>query len=239
MNEIVLPKWPQMLASGKSVTPEQAKDIIFKTDYFFTDASPYSGGNCREFSEQYRVKAGLETLQYVRNSANDGHSWIDVDWDRQDLLRHRLGVVLTRYVHNDWASSSYVGGPHGWCHPDGTIGFSDNVGKWPTVNELLEDWTDIAQAFPYLDLHITLMDSESYADGPRTALFNIRVIGGYAMVEQPDLTVHDKQIMQRPDQEVQNAEWIARLQDNSLELGLPEEWYDEFADRVREMITTL
>lgn len=235
--EIVLPKWPQMLVTGKSVTVEQAKDIIFRTDTFFTDASVHSGGNCRAFNAEYRNKAGLTALQVFRNNPG-GHSWVDVDWDRRDYLCRRLGVVRTRYVRNEWGSCSFVGGPHGWCHPDGTIAFTNNVGKWPSVVELLDDWADIAQAFPYLDLHVSLMSGES-SMRDTVPLVNIRVVNGQATVESPDLTVHSEQVLADPDTELEQAKWIALIRDSSNELGLAEDWYDEFAARVRCHITKL
>ena len=45
-----LPKWPQMIVTGKRVTVDQAKEIIFRTDSFLSDASDYSGGNARNFN---------------------------------------------------------------------------------------------------------------------------------------------------------------------------------------------
>ena len=45
-----LPKWSQMIVTGKNVTVEQAKDIIFRTDYFLTDPSKYSAGNDDQFN---------------------------------------------------------------------------------------------------------------------------------------------------------------------------------------------
>lgn len=222
-----LPKWPQMLVTGKAVTVEQAKEIIFRTDEFLTDASTYSGGNARKFNVVYRKLAGLDMLQYER-TALDGHKFTDVYWDKQYELRERLKIVKTTYVENRWASSSFIGGPHGWCSPDGVISYSDNVGKWPSIEEIIEDWTTIAQAFPYLDLHVTLMSGESCEDDTHPVI-NIRVVDGNAFAEAPDITVHDI-----PEKEDMITKFVEHMHFGTLEreIGLPMEWYGEFAGKI-------
>ena len=99
-----LPKWPQMLVTGKSVSTEQAKEIILRTDDFFTDASDYGGGNDREFNRNYRKLAGLNQLQ-VEKRYPEGHPYNDVDWDRMYAMRNALGVLSLEYIGTDWASS--------------------------------------------------------------------------------------------------------------------------------------
>lgn len=75
----------------------------------------------------------------------------------------KVGRIETEYVENSWFSCSFVDGPHGWMHPDGTIGFADNVGKWPSVESIYEEWEKIGNAFPQLDLKVTIMSEESCA----------------------------------------------------------------------------
>lgn len=50
-----LPKWPQMIVTGKPVTIDQAKEIIFRTDSFLTSSDEFAGGNNREFNEWYSI----------------------------------------------------------------------------------------------------------------------------------------------------------------------------------------
>ena len=73
-------------------------------------------------------------------------------------------MIETNYVRNTWIGSSFVHGPHGWCHPDGQIDHIDNVGKWPSVEEIRDDWQMLATAFPFLILTATLMSGESCED---------------------------------------------------------------------------
>lgn len=232
-----LPKWPQMLVTGRPVTVEQAQEIIFLTDDFLTDASEHSGGNCLEFNKYYRELAGLNQLQ-VERQYPEGHTFRDVDWERMYQLRNSLGIIHTEYVRNDWASCSFIGGPHGWCRPDGTISFSDNVGKWPSIEEILDDWTGLARAFPFLDLHVTLMSGES-CDDDSEPVINIRVLNGEARPESPDSSVHAG--LSVPSTQSQLEAFIARMKSGSTvtEIGLPDSWYEIFANRVCQAIARL
>ena len=226
-----LPKWPQMLVSGKSVTVEQAKDIIFRTDPFLTDADQYSGGNNQKFNQHYRDISGLTRLQ-VETKRSDGTKFISTNWELQDRIKKQINAVSTAYVRNDWASSSYIFGPHGWCHPDGTIWFEDNVGKWPSVQEILQDWQDLAAAFPYLDLHISLMNGES-GDESSEPVVNIRVENGQAYLAAPDISVHNKM-----PAKIDRYDQLDFGFSPSREQGLPKEWYKEFAAKIHAVIDT-
>ena len=157
------------------------------------------------------------------------------DWDKQDRVKDALGVVDTEYVCNDWASCCFIGGPHGWCHPDGSIYFDDNVGKWPSIAGIFKDWSDIAQAFPYLDLHVTLMSGECCDDFSRPVV-NIRVINGEATLAAPDDSVHGHQ---PPGSKVEQFIESMRTTGTGRELGLPANWYEEFADKVRAAVSTV
>ena len=223
-----------MLVTGKAVTVEQAKEIIFRTDEFLTDATTYGGGNARKFNVEYRRLAGLDLLQFER-TARDGHTYTDIDWDKQYELQERLNIVETLHVKNSWTSCSYIGGPHGWCSPAGVISYSDNVGKWPSIEEIVEDWSTIAQAFPYLDLHVTLMSGESCEDDIE-AVINIRVVDGSAFAEAPDESVHTI-----PEKKDYMEVFEQRLSDrtHSYSLGLPMDWYEEFAARVNVVVKSI
>lgn len=76
----------------------------------------------------------------------------------------KVGRIDTEYVGNSWFSCPFIGGPHGWMHPDGTIGYADNVGKWPSVRTIYNDWKKIGKAFSQLNLKVTLMSGESCED---------------------------------------------------------------------------
>lgn len=213
---VSLPKWPQMIVTGKNVTIDQAKDIIFRTDRFLTEFSEYSGGNNYTFNQQYRDKAGITNFLEKKFYQN---------FDRyifEDKIKEELQIIDTEYVNNNWASSCYIYGPHGWCSPEGKIYYRDNVGKWPSVYEIEHDWQNIATAFPYLDLHVTFMNGEHCEDHIKP-LINIRVINGTAFIEEPNLSVH-------------NLNDFVERNFGVSEIGLPKDWYDEFANKVNNAI---
>lgn len=209
--DLALPKWPQMFVTGVSVTAEQAQDIIFRTDDFLTSACEYSGGNERVFNENYRRSAGL------CNDATDS-------WALAEYVREKIGYVETQYVSNNWASSAFVYGPHGWCSPAGTIFYEDNVGKWPNIKDIYDDWVELATAFPFLDLSATLYDGESceYDTQPVVTFY---VKAGKVSAAKP--------IDPRSDPLIIRHERNPDIFRESRELGLPIDWYEVFAKKVK------
>lgn len=197
---IELPKWPQMIVTGADITKEQAHEIILRTDDFLTSTCGWLGGNNHDFNQHYRTETGLTGLNYYDS----------------DHLNKAMKVLDCNYVYNRWASSSFVYGPAGWCSPEGKIAFFHNVGKWPTVEEVLDDWIMIALAFPFLDLNVTLMKCESCED-IKTPLVNIRVVNGTAELAQPDLSVHS---------EVPDDYFEFKFTNVNRELGLDAEFYE-------------
>lgn len=156
--ELNLPKWPQLIVTGESVTPEQALEVIRRTDSFFNDGY---GGNNHEWNDKV-----IETTNYPKDSDFDfgaGSNFFDGfefyvkainEWKKN------WQYVTTEYVHNSWISCAYIGGPNGWMHPDGVIGFSENIGKWPSIKEVYDDFCIIAHNFSFLNMEATLMSGE-------------------------------------------------------------------------------
>ena len=208
-----LPKWPQMRVIGKPVTVEQAKEIIFRTDSFLTESSQYAGGNNHRFNEEYRKESGLASLDQS-------------DWDADSTIREKLGVLSTNYVSNSWTSCAFIYGAHGWCHPNGNIFYEDNVGKWPSYEELLADWTALAEAFPFLDLHAMFMSGEGCEDSTEF-VFGLRVLNG--RVET--YTKEDPAVME---------EWSLRCKPRAFmggENALSTQWvFFDFAPKVKAAV---
>lgn len=165
LQSITLPKWPQMLVWGAPVSREQALDIILRTDPFLHSFSTYHGGNNTRWNNWAREKLGLCLVDSALANTNlSTREQLDVQYKAQELLSAALGVVQTEYVSNTWASCAFIYGPHGWMHPDGSVGFIDNVGKWPDAKEVYNDWLKLSAAFPFLNLHATLMSGEECED---------------------------------------------------------------------------
>lgn len=154
ISKIGLPKWPMCQVIGDKITTEQALDIIGKTDLFITQNC---SGNNHEFNKQAHKILGIvgdDEIDWNDDAAV--RNYCKAEHER----RNSKGFVVTEYITNDWISCSYTGGPHGWCHPDGTIYYSDNIGKYPDTVDVLKEWKKIAKAFPFLEIYCTLMNGE-------------------------------------------------------------------------------
>lgn len=167
-----LPEWPQCVITGKSVSVEQAADIISRTDDFFGYFDSYGNNGIAEAD----IKSLMGIAPYINHVKQAADVW-GAGCDMNDVTSIVLRRVKTEYIKNDWISSSFIFGAHGWCHPDGTIAFTDNVGKWPRLEEINEDLVAIAEAFPYLDMAVTLMSGEQFDDN-KSAVVTFTVKSG-------------------------------------------------------------
>ena len=223
---IGLPKWPNLIITGEPVTEEQAKDIIFRTDSFLTDPSEYSGGNARQFNENYRRACGFK----IKESGN-----IYQDMRRESeiagYVRSKIGFVDLKYIVSDYASSCYVYGPYGFCSPEGEIYFRDNVGKWPSVEEIYEEFKMLAKAFPYLDMQGSLYDGEHCEEGRKFVLRFI-VKNGKVRMSKKDVNQMESFVPRNLD----SAVLAMNDRHEYRELGLPIGWYDEFANEVSKLV---
>jgi hypothetical protein len=143
---------------------------------------------------------------------------------------------MTEYVQNSWISTSFIGGPHGWCWPDGRIAYVDNVGKWPSVEAVLRDWSTLAEAFPFLDLAATLINGECCED--TVPIVTILVKGGVTSVEDGSLRFHAAfpAAVPRFDTDFDRIFDLEHSYEHSYEHGpIPDAWYMEWEKRARGM----
>lgn len=182
---VSLPKWPQCIIKGKSIIKEQAMEIIRRTDDFFVTG--YGGNN-----EWFNKKA----LRLI----NKPDYTNDIDWDeyaeQRDEWNKKWGSIGLNYLSNSWVSTAYIHGPNGWCHPDGTIEFHYNIGKWPSVEEVYDDLETLGKEFPFLELTLTLMNGED-CENSNEALISLSLKDGVIDVcdsSTLDLTYENKPI---------------------------------------------
>lgn len=214
-----LPKWPGVYITGKDLSVEQAKSVIMRTDRSIAHPSEYTiGGNDRLFQ-----KKCFEAFGWGAFNDFDGPERYNV----MDRWKEIVGIVETGYVYNDFLASSYIGGPTGWCHPNGKVLFEGhNYGKWPSVEDIVEDWRSLVAAFPFIDLHCTLFGGESHEEGA-LPVCTIRVRDRRVDVLKPDLSLHGR------DPSIDREEFFANFE-KQLKTGWsgsfwPKEWIDEFA----------
>lgn len=236
VQERVLPKWPQMLVAGAPVTVEQAKEIIRRTDSFFI----YGGGNDHEWIAAVRRALRMSpATEYwegdVQVPSEVYQEREDKAWKYDERWREKWGLLVTEYVTNSWLSSSFIGGPHGWVHPDGKIGYTDNVGKWPSMAELVSDWKYIAESFPFLKLGVVFMSGES-CDESRKPVFSIMVDEGTATLMDPyKVDVHEGfEVPQAPGIEESARSFFAKSP-RHREHGLSPAWIEEWAVKAQAL----
>lgn len=214
LSDVTLIKWPQMIVTGASVTREQAKEIIIRTDPFFSDVALYAGGNDQEFTIRYQQQSGV--LAAVSCSDQQIRERV------QEAVDSVVKPIPLDYLDNDWASSGFIYGPHGWCQTDGTIEYHDNIGKWPEAVDLYDEWQSIARAFPYLSLFASFMDAESCDTDASVVLQFVIHEGAVRVVKGEHAPVARK---------IRVADDVCFC--SRLEHGLPWSWVAETADAIR------
>lgn len=242
--DVSLPKWPQMYVTGVPVTIEQAKEIIRRTDTFFTRGP---SGNNQQFIKEVRKLVGMPPGYYDRprevlsESATQQEKDAFLEKRRKEdeedkatyqSFQARWQPLKTSYVQNTWVSCAFIGGPHGWCHPDGNIGFVDNVGKYPSVRGIFDDWVKLAEAFPFLDIGVTIYDREADDEGSRPVV-SLKVKNGAVELLHPHVEdVHkDHPKAERRPGSVGNSvsDFAVNFDNPRRELGIEDSWIFEWA----------
>ena len=163
-------KWPGMIVQGENVTEEQAAEILLRTDSHLPTFK--YGCNDRAFI------AEVQKLFPVAK-AGDDLSWSEANAQNTETYKS-LDVYL---LSNSRIMSSWIGGVHGWCDWDGRIGCNNyNIGKWPSVEDVAEEWAVIAEAFPFLDLRCQLFNGETEVE----PILMFTVKDGKVVVEDSD-----------------------------------------------------
>jgi hypothetical protein len=146
-----LGKWPRLLVAGEPVRPEQADEILVRTNCWYTPT------NDRAFAKMVAELAGISIGQ---------HGLFEAASLRRFEERHH--VLRLQYLHNWRVCSAWIDGPRGWVDWTGTVGCATwNIGKWPSVAAVTEDWQQVAEAFPFLNLTAQLVaDTSVDSDDP-------------------------------------------------------------------------
>lgn len=211
--EVNLPKWPQCLIKGKKISEEQALEIIRRTDSFLCNP-PYVR------DKDVFGKWVVDTLQIPCEFASDDYEETKFMYDCYKNWADRFGCLQLEYLYNDWIYSSFIGGCHGWCHPDGTIEYHYNIGKWPTPKEVLDDLSTIAYNFPFLDFTCTLMDAEYLDD--RKPLVSFIVKDGHANISEP-IEIDESELHGKENDEEATANFLQILMSEDYAHSIPEE----------------
>lgn len=233
-------KWPQCVIVGKKVTVEQAKEILARTDMFFDGFS----GNRIEWNDKV-----YESLGYPKWGKDSTEHYMDY-LARKDKFFEKHNYIQLEYLTNEYISSCYVGGVHGWCHPNGEIRYWDNIGKYPTWEEIEDDCKKIAEAFPFLDMKVCLYNQEScgeqYYDYPKECVGGFKIENGsvrcltkdeyidpnseYCQPSYKTIEEHKKQIFDKKHEIFGNKMDKSIFVDSAMELFFSEDEFKEYFD---------
>lgn len=227
-----LPKWPQMRVEGVPVTIEQAKEIIRRTDRYFTNPD-HAGNNDKWRDRAQRMLRIPSCDRYPDGTFMETKDLVEA-WGFHQQWLTKWGYIGTEYVHNNWLASSYIYGPYGWCHPDGTIRYMDNVGKWPDGRSIYDDWKKLAIEFPFLNLICVLMSGEQCEDDT-VPIMGFRVLDGVVTGFDPAESLTAEEIaglkISRNFDEEHILSRVSNSNDRSYENGVPWSWIEEWAMR--------
>jgi len=174
MEPYIHAKWPGLVVMGEPVTELQAAEILVRTANW-----PLSG-NCgveRPFNQLAGVACtwarGLEYAERKARSEQNLH------------IKQEFGALELSFLRNARIVSSWVGGPHGWCDWAGKIASCNyNIGKYPSVERVTEEWGILARAFPFLDLRCQVLSDKTCMDD-LIPTAEWRVVGGTATLRAP------------------------------------------------------
>jgi hypothetical protein len=235
-----LPKWPEMRVTGESVTPQQAKEIILRTDGHME--SMWS--NNEKFDKQIHEMFGIPYDGHLQEIPYPQHPSIrNPMYKADEQLQKDLRMIEDlEYLNNSRISNCYLGGyGHGWCDWDGTIRHSDhNIGKWPCVDEVYKEWSSIAKAFPFLNLTCQLMSDEEIVD--RTyPVINFIVKDGKVTLEKPTEMLKVPRCSNE-DKRFQNIDQIREIYNEVYDNNIPK-WkckeYDVWLDKLYDLLETV
>lgn len=136
-------------------------------------------------------------------------------------------------------SSSYIYGPNGWCHPNGDIISAQNIGKYPTVEEIIKEWNIISSCFPFLDLTVTLASSPSNSstETPILPIISFNISEGKISLCETSISYYPDSLLKNPYSCLYSKG--KAVLNGKLELGLPKNWYREYAYRVKNALLEL
>ena len=194
--KIDLPKWPGLLVRGEKITEEQAAEIILRTsgriscnDDNFTNAVKCLIYDVQDDGKSaYYDKVNDLIREKIGVEKDSPGAWEKI-WGYKEKRDNEIGILELSYLGNYQICSSWIGGPHGWCNWDGTISACNyNIGKWPTVEVVYEEWVLIAKTFPFLDLRCQLLNHEQRFPEMTTnpgPVIEFRVKGGKVKMSIP------------------------------------------------------
>ena len=164
-----LPKWTDCVVYGEPVSPEKAAEAIFRC------MGGMPRGNENKWNKLVHSTMGCSAIARERDWAKREK--------REEAWLRSLGVLELKYLGlHSRITSTWVGGPHGWMHWDGTVAFRGPIGKWPDSTSVRKEWERIAEALPWLRLSCVLWDTTDAVMGDEDwKVEEVEPLMGYAV----------------------------------------------------------
>lgn len=227
---IPLPKWTRLVVIGNNITKDQAKEILIRTDNlsFSTNDVDFAYDCCTYLFPEVATSFGSDDYISFFDLFKDTKSYIKA----KNSLRKELGLLDLEYLANHRIVSCYIGGPHGWCDWQGKIGCNNyNIGKWPSVEQVFNEWQLIAKTFPFLDLKAQLLSEEDenvYSE----VLVEFHIKDGIVLM------VEGKELLDNPIEELSAEDTLKLIcsPPSVRERGCTLEQFKEAVDYVRKKL---
>lgn len=199
-DNVELDRWNAVYITGRSVSHSTAREILMRTDGNIR--SMRLSTNAHEFKTHVSNAFGWSVVQAWDDAwhrLNDDERdqfrtivGVNTPWSIDELFAERVGTIQLSTMETDLLCSCYVGGPTSWITPNGTIFMMNkNLGKWPDVKAIAEDWATLAENFQELDLVCTVMDNEWCSDERLSPVVQYVVKDGTVIVQPPVMELHD------------------------------------------------
>ncbi len=214
-----------MIVRGKNVTVSQAREVLRRTDDIFNGSYILSPSFSREVADRLRF-CKIQRMWMLLEEK----TWLPGEMGREfGVLKdwhNAWGFVETRYVRNYCLGQAY---PHAWISTDGSVYSNGNIGKYPSGQEVFEDWQKIADAFPFLELTATLCNNEN--DDLKPVVTFLVSGGSVECVEPHPLPAFPQYSHEEPTKE--NAEETMN-RERLMESTFPDGWLEEWEQIAKE-----
>ena len=148
-----LEKWTGCLIQGPTLSKEWAERICLQTSSF------YLFTNSKHLLKEYYdvLKIGYKERGHPYD--HDYYVYESDDKRIKELTKSCNLIEDIHYLTNSSICSASLGNPN-WIHWDGTIKKCANLGKWPSAQNIYDEWRVIAKRFPILKLTCQLLNGE-------------------------------------------------------------------------------
>lgn len=136
--------WVQCFTIGKKVSQKEAMEVLGKLDSAFIETH----SNDIDWQKKRDSLLGQDKL-------------ISYSADIKEIYKEKFPNyehIFLNYFSTEMGDSHFVRGPNGWMHPRGCIWNTFNIGKYPTLDEILSDLVHIANEFPFIEMVVVMMN---------------------------------------------------------------------------------